>query len=51
MKTDYYFKNFIITTYTDHEGKVYQIDGYVKGEKKLHRTTNEKLIQKILEVI
>lgn len=51
MRIDYYFRKIIITTYTDHEGKVYQIDAYVKGEKKLHRTTDEKLIQKILEVI
>lgn len=51
MKTDYFFKMYIITTYTDNNNNIFQVDIFDKKTKTTYRTKDLKLIDKIKELI
>ena len=51
MKTDYFLKMYIITTYTDNKNNIFQIDIYDKETKTTHRITSLEIIEKIKELI
>lgn len=46
MKSDYFFKKYIITTYSDYKNNLYQIDIFDKETKTTYRVTDLKIIEK-----
>ena len=46
MKSDYFLKKHIITTYSDYKNNIYQIDVFDKETKTTYRITDLKIIEK-----
>lgn len=46
MKSDYFFKKHIITTYRDYKNNIYQIDIFDRETKTTYRVTNLEIIEK-----
>ena len=51
MKSDYFFKKHIITTYSDYKNNIYQIDIFDKETKTTYRITDLKIIEKALQMM
>lgn len=51
MITDYFFKNYIITTHEDHNRNIFKIEVYNKINKKHYKTTDKKQIENITKII
>ena len=51
MKSDYFFKKHIITTYSDYKNNIYQIDIFDKETKTTYRVTDLKIIEKALQMM
>lgn len=51
MIKDYFFNDYIVTTYQDHKRNVYKVEIYDKTDGKNYMTTDEKEIKKIIEII
>ena len=51
MKTDYFFKKCIITTYTDNKNNISQVEIFDKETKTTYRVKSLEMIDKIKELI
>lgn len=47
MKSDYFFKKHIITTYSDYKNNIYQINIFDKETKTTYKITDLKIIEKV----
>ena len=47
MKSDYFFKKHIITTYSDYKNNIYQIDIFDRETKTTYKVTDLKIIEKV----
>jgi hypothetical protein len=47
MKTDYFFKDYILTTYKDHKREIFKIEIYDRKQKKTYRTLNKEIIERL----
>ena len=50
MKSDYFLKKHIITTYSDYKNNIYQIDVFDKETKTTYRVTDLKIIEKVKDL-
>lgn len=51
MKTDYFLKQYIITTYKDNKNIIYQINIFERESKTTYQITNQNIIKRILQKI
>ncbi len=47
MKTDYFLKQYIITTYKDNKNTIYQINIFERESKTTYKIRNQNIINKI----
>ena len=51
MRTDYFLKMYIMTTYTDNKSNIFQVDIFNKEIKTTYRVKSLEMIDKIKELI
>ena len=51
MESDYFFKKYIVTTYSDNKNNIFQVDVFDKETKTTYRIKDLKVIEKVGEVI